>query len=155
MLNQDSNPEVSDILSLLEALAQKYEEKDKRGILFMLDDGQNPLDIIGVLDLMKYKFIEWKNINIFCYKGILFKDKILLVIGSDNPDEVLDIIIYMFLKGIVKEEIGIESITELIKDKDIEQFLMGEISENIVIGYPYDSGYQKDLEDHLKGLLND
>ena len=92
MPNQKSKPLNSQILTEFNALKEKYELKDKCGIFFKLERDQNPLDITGVLDLMKYKFKEWDNINIFCYSGKLFKDKIGLVIGSYSREEALNII---------------------------------------------------------------
>ena len=57
------------------------------GICFKLQRDGNPLDILGVLDFLKYKIKKWGNTNIFSYRGILFNDDMILVIGSNTIEE--------------------------------------------------------------------
>lgn len=48
-----------DIFSLLKKISSEYVKEIHKGIFFNLKNTASPLDIIGVLDIMKYKLQKW------------------------------------------------------------------------------------------------
>lgn len=140
----------------IKVLFSEYEIKDKVGICFKHQRDKNPLDIIGVLDFLKYKIKKWGNVNIFTYQGQLFEDNIIFVIGSNNIEEAKDIIIFIFLNEILnKREELLEILDDFDPENDLEQYLSNEIFKTLVKGYPYDLNLESTLKKHLKDLLMD
>ncbi|MHA1763349.1 MAG: hypothetical protein ACTSYC_06265, partial [Promethearchaeota archaeon] len=92
------------IISLLENLWDHYKNENPKGIFFNLREAKSPLDILGVLDVLKYKIQEWNNTNIFSYKGVLFEHQPILVIGSDTIDEAGKITILVYITRIIENK---------------------------------------------------
>ena len=133
-----------------------YENKEKIGICFKLQRDANPLDILGVLDFLKYKIKKWGNTNIFSYRGKLFNEDIILVIGSNTIEEAKDIVVFIFLNEIVDKKKDISSILDnMDSDNDLEQYLNNEIRKNLEKGYPNDSNLEKKISKHIEKLMKD
>ncbi|MFX1489656.1 MAG: hypothetical protein ACFFBI_10940 [Promethearchaeota archaeon] len=138
----------------VKSLLTKYETKGKCGILFKLERDKNPLDIIGVLDFLKFKIESWGNTNLFSYMGSLFDDDTILVIGSPNSEEAISIIKFVYLSQLIKSEYRMEKLKNELKDNnDLDVFLGNKISKNIKEGFPSQPKIEKKLRDHLKSLL--
>ena len=135
---------------------EKYNQKEKCGIFFNLNETRNPLDIIGVLDFLKYKIKKWKRTSIYSYEGILFKRNIILIVGTPNIDEAIEIIIFVYLSKVKEKDPRI-----LIKDTDFdnesafEAFLNKEFELNLKEGYPNNPQLEKELKIHLERLLDE
>lgn len=131
-----------------------YEQKAECGIFFKLNQEKSPLDIIGVLDFLKYKIKKWGNTNLFSYHGDLFNGSTILVVGARNLEEAISIMIYMFLTNVVDNEYEINNLIEKLgSSNDIEQYLRNDISKNIKKGYPSNSDLEMELKNHLEGLI--
>lgn len=131
-----------------------YEQKAECGIFFKLNKEKSPLDIIGVLDFLKYKIKKWGNTNLFSYHGDLFNGSIILVVGARNLEEAISIMIYMFLTNVVDNEYEINNLIEKLgSSNDIEQYLRNDLSKNIKKGYPSNSDLEMELKNHLEGLI--
>ena len=131
-----------------------YEQKVECGIFFKLNQEKSPLDIIGVLDFLKYKIKKWGNTNLFSYHGDLFNGSTILVVGARNLEEAINIMIYMFLTNVVDNEYEINNLIEKLgPSNDIEQYLRNDISKNIKKGYPNNSDLEMELKNHLEGLI--
>lgn len=131
-----------------------YEQKAECGIFFKLNQEKSPLDIIGVLDFLKYKIKKWGNTNLFSYHGNLFNGSTILVVGVRNLEEAISIMIYMFLTNVVDNEYEINNLIEKLgSSNDIEQYLRNDISKNIKKGYPSNSDLEMELKNHLEGLI--
>ncbi|MFX1313210.1 MAG: hypothetical protein ACFFHD_11445 [Promethearchaeota archaeon] len=140
----------------IKALVSAYESKEKVGICFKLQRDGNPLDILGVLGFLKYKLKKWRNTNIFSYRGKLFDEDIILVIGSNTIEEAKDIVVIIFLNEILDKKKEISSILDdLDSDNDLEQYLINEIIENLEIGYPDDINSEKKIIKHIEKLMKD
>jgi hypothetical protein len=132
-----------------------YEQKAECGIFFKLNQAKSPLDIIGVLDFLKYKIKKWGNTNLFSYHGELFNGSSILVVGARNLEEAISIMIYMFLTNVVDSDIEINNlIDKLGSSNDIEQFLRNDLSKNTKKGYPNDLDLEIELKKHLESLIN-
>lgn len=141
-------------LKHIEYLIKKYENEEKSGIFFKLEKGKDPLEILGVLDFLKYKLEKWGNTNIFSYLGSLFGKNTILVIGSSNSEEAISIIKYVYLSQVIKNEEQIKNlIDELDNFLDLEQYLSNEISNKIKLGYPIEPKLEIQLKNHIKKLL--
>lgn len=141
-------------LTHIEYLIKKYENEEKSGIFFKLEKGKDPLEILGVLDFLKYKLEKWGNTNIFSYLGILFGKNTILVIGSSNSEEAISIIKYVYLSQVIKNEEQIKNlIGKLDNFLDLEQYLSNEISNKIKVGYPIEPKLEIQLQNHIKKLL--
>ena len=57
----------NDILSSLNKIFSEYKKEIHKGIFFNLQNAKSPLDIFGVLEVMKYKLQKWQNTNIFYF----------------------------------------------------------------------------------------
>ncbi len=133
-----------------------YEQKAECGIFFKLNKGKSPLEIIGVLDFLKYKIIKWGNTNLFSYHGNLFNDNSILVVGARDLEEAISIMIYMFLTNVVDNQYEIDSLIEKLgSSKDIELYLRNLFSENTKKGYPRNLDLEIQLKNHLEGLIKD
>ncbi|MFX0032037.1 MAG: hypothetical protein ACFE8E_09470 [Candidatus Hodarchaeota archaeon] len=144
------------LIEFIKDLYYEYENKEKVGICFKLQRNKNPLDVIGVLDFLKYKIKKWGNSNIFSYQGKLFNDKIILVIGSNNAIEAKDIIIFIFLNQIHDNiKVLLKTIEEVESNNDIEQYIDQEIINNLVEGFPNDRALERELQNHLQKLLKE
>ena len=145
-------PSNTKFLENVENLLSKYEIEEKCGILFKLERGKDPLEILGVLDFLKYKIENWGNTNIFSLKGSLFDKDTILVIGSNNPQEAISIIKYIYLSQIMKSKEDIENLSDMTTD-ELDFFLSEEISNNLKIGYPSQPKIEEQLTNHLKNIL--
>ncbi|MHA2038967.1 MAG: hypothetical protein ACW98X_21245, partial [Promethearchaeota archaeon] len=131
-----------------------YENEEKCGIFFKLEKGKDPLEIIGVLDFLKYKIENWGNSNIFSYLGDLFEDETILVIGSEDIGEAKGIIKYVYLSQITKEREKFEKLINKFENcETLEHNLDNEITDNIKMGYPADPKLEREIEKHLKNIL--
>ncbi|MFW9773588.1 MAG: hypothetical protein ACFFB4_00515 [Promethearchaeota archaeon] len=142
----------TDLIKQVKDLYSEYDAKEKVGICFKLQREKNPLDIIGVLEFLKYKLKLWGNSNLFYYQGKLFLDDYILVVGSNYLQEAKDIIMFIFLKEILEKEDF--SILEYLKN-NLKDYLDKEISKGLVKGYPNDSKLEKEIINHIKELIND
>ena len=141
-------------LKHIEYLIKKYENEEKSGILFKLEKDKDPLEILGVLDFLKYKLEKWGNTNIFSYLGSLFGKNTILVIGSSNSEEAISIIKYVYLSQVIKNSEQIKNlIGKLDNIFDLEQYLSKEISNKIKVGYPIEPKLEIQLKNHIKKLL--
>ena len=104
MSNNKISSQKDKLISHVKNLHTLYESKEKVGICFKLQRDGNPLDILGVLDFLKYKVKKWGNTNIFSYRGKLFNEDIILVIGSNTLKEAKDIVVFIFLNEIVDKK---------------------------------------------------
>ncbi|MHA1988058.1 MAG: hypothetical protein ACW98D_15595 [Promethearchaeota archaeon] len=139
----------------IETLLEEYEREEKCGIFFNLEKGKDPLEIMGVIDFLKYKIENWGNSNIFSYLGHLFNDNTVLVIGSTDIGEAKSIIKYVYLSQILKKREEIEKLISKFKNcKTLEHNLENEITNKIKLGYPADKGLEKKIEIHLKTILS-
>lgn len=140
----------------LQILLEKYSQKEKRGIFFNLNETNNPLDIIGVLDFLKFKIKGWGNMNIYSYRGFLFNENIIMVVGSNTVEEAINIIIFVYLSRLGKKDpILVESTPDFNSSRDLEEFLKNELELKIEKGYPNNPLLEQKLKDHLNALLND
>ena len=141
-------------LKHIEYLIKKYENEEKSGILFKLEKDKDPLEILGVLDFLKYKLEKWGNTNIFSYLGSLFDKNTILVIGSSKSEEAISIIKYIYLSQVIKNAEQIKNlIGKLDNIFDLEQYLSNEISNKIKVGYPIEPKLEIQLKNHIKNLL--
>ena len=140
----------------LEVLFRKIEEKEKCGIGFKLNKDEDPLNILGVLDILKYKIQKWGNTNIFNYQGKLFEEGSVLVIGSENVEEAKDIILFLFLNEVLNKKFDHSlKIDDLISINGLEQYLNKEIIKNIEKGYPNNLDLDKKIKNHIEKLIRD
>ncbi|MFX1313538.1 MAG: hypothetical protein ACFFHD_13170 [Promethearchaeota archaeon] len=141
-------------IDYLNKLISKYEKKAECGIFFTLNDDKSPLDIIGVLNFLKYKIKKWGNTNLFTYIGKLFEDNTILVVGARDIEEAKSIIIYMFLSNFLSKN---KKIDDFLENQgfynDLEQFLNTEFAKNIKTGYPIAPHLENQLKQHLKKLI--
>ena len=147
-MNLSSN----DLITQIKDLYSEYDTKEKVGICFILQRDKNPLDIIGVLEFLKYKLKLWGNSNLFYYQGKLFLDDYILVVGSNFIQEAKDIIMFIFLKEILEKE-DFSSLEGL--EKNPRDYLDKEISEGLIKGYPIDTNLEKEIMNHIKELIKD
>ncbi|MFX1497741.1 MAG: hypothetical protein ACFFBH_09460 [Promethearchaeota archaeon] len=148
------NFQLNDLIQKIKDLYSKYDIKEKVGICFKLQIEKNPLDIIGVLDFLKYKLKIWGNSNIFCYQGKLFYDNYILVVGSNYIEEAKDIVLFIFLKEVLEKEV-FSILDDFDYENDLEEYLNKKISEGLVKGYPNDIKLEKKITDHIIELLKD
>jgi len=135
-------------------LISEYEKKAECGIFFKLNPNGSPLDIIGVLDFLKYKVKKWQNSNIYTYFGNLFDNHTILVVGARNLSEAESIMIYMYLSQFVVNNLELDDLLRRIDSStDLEQYLKSEISKNIKKGYPKNLKFELELKNHLDGLI--
>ena len=132
-----------------------YEQKAECGIFFKLSPEKSPLEILGVLDFLKYKIKKWGNPNIFSYQGVLFNRNTILVVGARNLEEAKSIMIFMFLSNIIDNEYEINNLIEKVEPQnDLEQFLRNEISKNIEKDYPSNPDLELKLRNHLENIIS-
>jgi len=144
----------TEVLTHIEYLIEKYENEEKSGIFFKLEKGKDPLEILGVLDFLKYKLEKWGNTNIFSYLGNLFGKNTILVIGSSKFEEAVSIIKYVYLSQVIKKPEEIKNLIGNLENLfDLEQYLSNEISNKIEVGYPTEPKLEIQLKDHIKKLL--
>lgn len=143
-----------DFINQINKLLSYYSEKIKCGILFRINEDKNPLEILGVLNFLRYKIKKWGNNNIFNYTGELFNDNHVLVIGASNFEEAKSIMISVFLSNIIKndEEIG-KFLEKLGPFNDLQNFLSKEFSKETKGGYPFDLNLETELKNHLDHIL--
>ncbi|MHA1930932.1 MAG: hypothetical protein ACW96X_00235 [Promethearchaeota archaeon] len=142
------------ILKCIENLLNEDEDEEKCGIFFKIEKDKDPMDIIGVLDFMKYKIENWGNSNIFSYLGDLFNHDTILVIGSGDTAEAKNIIKYVYLSQIIKTGENLDYLTNKFEDcRTLENYLNKEIMDKTKIGYPADPKLETGLKNHLKALL--
>ena len=148
-------PNKTQILNDAEKLLTQLESEEKAGIFFRLEKDKDPLEIIGVLDFLKFKIKKWGNINIFSYLGILFNEKTILVIGATNASEANTIIKYMFLSQIIKKKEDFDNLVEQFENiESLDPFLNIEISKNMKEGFPANPKLEEQLKNHLKKLID-
>lgn len=113
------------------------------------------MDIIGVLDFLKYKILAWGNTNIYSYQGVLFKNNIIIVVGSENVEEAISIVISVYISRLAQRDPALLDSTPYFQNSsELEDFLTQELKENIKEGYPSNSQLEKELQLHLKKLFN-
>lgn len=138
----------------IDNLINVYEKKAQCCIFFKLNEAKSPLDILGVLDFLKYKIKKWGNSNIFSYFGNLFEDTTVFVVGAGDIEEAKSIMIYMFLSNILVDENKIDDFLENQGSyNDLEQFLNTEFTKNAKTGYPVDPILETKLIKHLEKLI--
>jgi hypothetical protein len=143
------------LIKCIENLLKEYEDEEKCGIFFNLEKGKDPLEIIGVLDFLKYKIENWGNSNIFSYLGHLFNDNTILVIGSTDTGEAKSIIKYVYLTQMLKKRDGIENLISKFENcKTLKLYLDNEITNKIKLGYPANIELEKKLVNHMKTILS-
>ncbi len=148
-------PDTTEYLDSIETLHSQYEKEEKAGVFFKLEKKKNPLDILGVLDFLKFKIKKWGNDNIFSYSGNFFKEDTALVIGATNVSEATTIIKYVYLTQIIKNEEDIEHLVEHLESiENLETFLNSEISKNLKSGFPANPELEVQLKNHLKNLMD-
>ncbi len=131
-----------------------YKQKAECGIFFKLEPEKSPLEIFGILDLLKDKIKKWGNNNFFSYKGNLFKKGLVLVVGARNTEEAISIIIYMYLSNVVDNILGIDNLIERMgSSSDLEDFLRQNISKNLDKGYPDNHDLELELRDHIDDII--
>ena len=60
----------------------------------------------------------------------------------------------MFLTNVADNEFEINNLIEKLgSSNDIEQYLRNKVSKNIEKGYPHNSDLEKELINHLEGLI--
>jgi hypothetical protein len=156
MSNNKISSQKDKLISHIKNLHTLYENKEKVGICFKLQRDGNPLDILGVLGFLKYKIKKWGNTNIFSYRGKLFNEDIILVIGSNTIEEAKDIVVFIFLNEIIEKKQDIFSIlNDLDSDNNLEQYLNNEILKNLEKGYPNDLNLEKTIINHIEKLMKD
>lgn len=154
MQNKNSSSLKVSLIIQINNLITIYEQKAECGIFFKLNQAKSPLDIIGVLDFLKYKIQKWGNSNLFSYDGALFNESSILVVGARNFEEAISIMIYMFLTNVVDNKFEINNlIKKLGASNDIEQYLRNELTKNTSKGYPYDSDLEIELRNHIESLI--
>jgi len=142
------------LIEQINKLIPTYEKKAECGIFFTLNEDKSPLDIIGVLDFLKYKIKKWGNTNIFSYSGNLFEDNTVLVVGARDIEEAKSIIIYMLLSKILSKNNKIDDFLENQGSyNDLEKFLNTEFTKNTKTGYPVDPILETKLIEHLEKLI--
>ena len=142
------------LLKCIENLLIEYENEEKCGIFFKLEKDKDPMEIVGVLDFLKYKIENWGNSNIFSYLGHLFIDNTVLVIGSSDTGEAKSIIKYVYLSQIIKKGDNFENLMNKFENcRTLEDYLDKEIKNKIKLGYPADPKLERKLKNHLKTLL--
>ena len=142
------------LIKCIENLLKEYEDEEKCGIFFNLEKGKDPLEIIGVLDFLKYKIENWGNSNIFSYLGRLFNDNTILVIGPGDTGEAKSIIKYVYLSKKIKERDEFDILIDNFENcETLELYLNKEITDKIKIGYPSDPKLEMKLKNHLKTFL--
>jgi hypothetical protein len=142
------------LMNGIQSLLEKYEHKEKCGIFFNLNETKNPLDIIGVLDLLKYKIKNWGNTNIYSYEGSLFDCNIIIIVGSKSIDEAITISIFVYLSRLIAEDPKILKNIPIFENiGSIESILKKEFELNLKKGYPNNPHLEKELKLHLEKLL--
>ncbi|MHA1689341.1 MAG: hypothetical protein ACTSUN_08405 [Promethearchaeota archaeon] len=96
-------------------------------------EAKSPLDILGVLDVLKYKIQEWNNTNIFSYKGVLFEHQPILVIGSDTIDEAGKITILVYITRIIenKTDVSLSHVEKIKNSSSLKNFLEQYVKKKI------------------------
>lgn len=112
------------------------------------------MDIIGVLDFLKFKIQNWANTNIFSYEGSLFDNNIIIVIGSNNINEAIVIIIFVYLTRLAENDlILMNNIPNFESVNELERALIEDLKKNIKEGYPRNRQLEQELRHHLEVLL--
>ncbi|TFG17354.1 MAG: hypothetical protein EU531_03605 [Promethearchaeota archaeon] len=112
------------------------------------------MDIIGVLDFLKFKIQSWGNTNVYSYEGRLFNNNIIMVIGSNSIEEVMDIVIFVYLSRLAEKDPKLlRNTPDFENSNELETFLKEEIEKNIKKGYPHNHKLEQDLKHHLESLL--
>ena len=155
MLRNNTSPLNVKLKIQINNLITIYEQKAECGIFFKLSPEKSPLEILGVLDFLKYKIKKWGNTNIFSYQGVLFKRNTILVVGARNLEEAKSIMIFMFLSNIIDIKYDINNLIEKVEPQnDLEQFLRNEISKNIEKDYPSNPDLELKLRNHLENIIS-
>ncbi|MHA1913759.1 MAG: hypothetical protein ACW986_02655 [Promethearchaeota archaeon] len=142
-------------LNHIEKLLTQFEGEEKAGIFFKLERDKDPLEILGVLDFLKFKIKKWGNDNIFSYLGTLFNKNTVLIVGATNIGEANIIIKYMYLTQIIKKKEEFDRLIEQFENIDsLEPFLDTEISKNMKKGFPGNPKLEEQLRNHLKKLMD-
>jgi len=142
------------LLKCIENLLKEFEQEEKCGIFFKLENGKDPSEIFGVLDFLKYKIENWGNSNIFSYLGRLFNDNTILVVGAGNTGEAISIIKYVYLSKKIKERDEFDILINNFENcETLELYLNKEITDKIKMGYPSDPKLEMKLKNHLKTFL--
>jgi hypothetical protein len=154
--------EKKDVLSIVEiskeikTLDERYQLLNKSGIFFILSDDKNPLDILGVLDVLKYKIKKWNNANIFSYSGIFFKGYNVIIIGSSDMLEATQIIMTIFFKKFTSDGEYVQDLISKAKYReDLEKIIKNLILSDIERGFPHDMEVEKKISHHLEKILEE
>ena len=85
---------------------------------------------------------------------MLFNKDRVLVIGSNNFEEAIDIIMYVVLFNIVKKGGSLNKILEYIDSTiDLDKNLRHIILKDLKKGYPLNQDSEIQLKNHLKKLI--
>jgi hypothetical protein len=135
-------------------LREKFENKSKQGIVFKIYKEKTPSEIIGVLNFLKYKIQKWKNTNIFSYSGDLFEGETIIVVGGNNIDDSIYMIIFVFLNEVLEKKIPMPISKIKIRNlRNIELFLIEELSSKIKVGLPAYPNLENEIKNHLERIL--
>ena len=108
----DSSSKKAQFVKNFYDLLKRYEEKINSGILFKLERNKSPLEILGVLNFLKFKIKKWGNVNIYTYLGDVLNEKIGLIIGAIDLEEALSITIVIFLSDVNENEKEVNRLCE-------------------------------------------
>jgi len=151
-MNDDTSD--SEFISQLKAKANYYEDQINSGIFFKLEPGKEPSEILGVLDVLKYKFKKWQQATIFSYCGDLFSGNTVLIVGTKNLEEARNILHFVYFKELIKSETQI-SVVKSQSILQLELFLEEEFKKNVKVGYPTNREMEKEIHTHLTSLIDD
>jgi hypothetical protein len=146
----------TEFLDEIKNLYSKYKEKVQCGIFFKLGKGKSPLEVIGVLNFLKFKFKKWRTKTIFTYLGKFFDENIVIVIGARNYQDAHNIMISVYLSEILKKPNKIYSILEMVQaENDLELYIKSEVSENLKTGYPPEKEIEIQIIKHLEKIIEE
>jgi hypothetical protein len=154
----DHSSEKIEIIEALKDLLMKYRELTENGVVFKLEKGKSPLELLGVLDFLKDKIQRWGNDEIFTYSANLFKNFNIITIGAENIEKAEELIISVFLTDLIKDEDegGLEVIFKNVNIfSEFEEWLQIEISKGLSNGYPPDPKKAKELKKHIETILKE
>ncbi len=140
----------------LSVLADKIKSEVNSGIFFNLQGSKTILEVVSVLNFLKYKIKKWGLSTIFSYKGMLFDFDTIIVIGAKNVDQALKIIASVYLEKLIefKSEASWNEWEEKMQIFSIDS-VREEISSNIKTGIPDNIEIELNLQSHLEEILSE
>ena len=152
MNDENSSNDTRKLINHLEDLINSYKNNVQCGVVFKLNEDEYPLELLKVLNLIRDKLQKWDNTNIFTYSGNAFKKSKIIVIGADNFDHALDLIILVFLTELSKTN-NIEPL--LIHKEQFEEYYKSEFRSKIEIGCPWDKMLENTIKNHINKMLEE